>query len=289
MVTAPTVVYVEWDPARVDLGPVVEGFGADLTSGPGFALFAVDGAAEARLMTSKLCQQPGRPEERPLLQIDALGLVDPDSRWAGSSVPAEPPCLTGEPVAEHPAATYSTRDADGAPLEVNVDGFGLDRFERPLHDWLLCAAAGECSPTPAGGSLDLPTTGVTAEQARAFCRRLGADLPTLDQWRIAALVRETGRLPEIDDFPWGREVSPDRANLNGSGMHEVGSHPSGTTWLGVEDLAGNAAEWVVVADRRYAAVGGSWRDSAGAGRASAPYRTDFSPAGDIGFRCAYPR
>jgi len=81
----------------------------------------------------------------------------------------------------------------------------------------------------------------------------------------------------------------------------VGSHPDGDSPLGIHDLAGNVAEWVVttraghVADpdddaARGIAKGGSWASALAAElRIWAKVELDAqSRDGRIGVRCAYP-
>jgi hypothetical protein len=131
-----------------------------------------------------------------------------------------------------------------------------------------------------------PVTGVSWEEARAYCRFAGKELPTIYQWETA--TRGQVRTPFGLVFPWGllnaKEVLL-KANLNGSGTAAVGSYPFGMNRLGVYDLAGNVREWLL--NRRgknMAVAGGSWRSEVyeflGHQRAAAAARAD-----DLGFRC----
>jgi formylglycine-generating enzyme required for sulfatase activity len=105
---------------------------------------------------------------------------------------------------------------------------------------------------------DLPVTGVTQEDAAAFCRWTGKRLPSVEEWEFAA------RGSERRWFPWG-DQAPDgtRANYGDqrSGMawadeaHDdgyarlapVGRFPGGATPEGLLDMAGNAREWTASA------------------------------------------
>ncbi len=46
-------------------------------------------------------------------------------------------------------------------------------------------------------------------------------------------------------IPWGDAWDPAKANVVGStGPTPVGTHPTGASWVGAQDMAGNAMEWV---------------------------------------------
>jgi formylglycine-generating enzyme required for sulfatase activity len=101
---------------------------------------------------------------------------------------------------------------------------------------------------------DYPVVWVTRNQAAAYCVWAGAMLPTEAQWEYAA------RGPESRTYPWGDEFDPTRANYCdvscASGVVDpsyndgypetapVGSFPSGVSWCGALDMAGNVREWV---------------------------------------------
>ena len=147
-------------------------------------------------------------------------------------------------------------DADAMPPHaVSLSAFALDRTEVTQARYQQCIAAGRCTPprcafAPAT-TPQLPVACVTWAQADAFCRFAGGRLPTEAQWEAAA------RGLEGHTYPWG-EQAPDcvRAQYSGCGLSTdmsseqgttplpVGTHPLGATAMGVEDLAGNVAEWV---------------------------------------------
>ncbi len=124
----------------------------------------------------------------------------------------------------------------------------------------------------------LPVTGISSEDAEAFVGWLrasgrvpGARLCTEMEWERAARG--------ADGRPWpsGDRLSAEDANIDETygksteamGPDEVGAHPSGRSVFGIDDMAGNAWEWVRSSlGEGYVARGGSFYYDANAARAS---------------------
>jgi len=101
---------------------------------------------------------------------------------------------------------------------------------------------------PEAGYADHPAPESTWLGARAYCRWLGARLPTEVEWEAAARGKGGRR------YPWGDAPPTPARAVYGRGRGEtdpVGAHPEGATPRGVHDLAGNLAEWTASLYRPY--------------------------------------
>ncbi|HET7712420.1 MAG TPA: bifunctional serine/threonine-protein kinase/formylglycine-generating enzyme family protein [Thermoanaerobaculia bacterium] len=103
-----------------------------------------------------------------------------------------------------------------------------------------------------------PVVGVNWYEAQAFARWAHKQLPSLAQWRRAAV----GSMRDV--YPWGGDATTaeQRANFDMNGTRPVGSYPSGLSPFGCADMAGNAEEWLrdEKEGERHAVAGGSWMD-----------------------------
>jgi formylglycine-generating enzyme required for sulfatase activity len=168
-------------------------------------------------------------------------------------------------------AFYRNRDRDpklGPEDElVTLEAFWIDRTEvtRAAFDMYdaMGALTGDGSarmgPTRPEERL-LPAVGISHATASAYCRYMGKELPSVEQWQKAF----RGGV-EIDGKPnpdprrhttWLQPTSEQPANLSVHEQHDapapVGSFPDDTSPYGVVDMAGNVSEWT----RTRAAVGG---------------------------------
>lgn len=93
----------------------------------------------------------------------------------------------------------------------------------------------------------LPVHSVTWHQANQFCKAFGGELPTSDQWEVAARnLNSADRNYEGTFYPWGDEFYPGIAQTDEAdedGPTTVCSRRDDENKKGVCDLGGNLNEW----------------------------------------------
>ena len=252
---------------------------------------------------------------------------------APSPVVTPPRVLTcPEGMALIPAGTFSMGDADTAsntaqpPHLVTLSAFCMDLTEVTVAAYRSCVVAGSCvaesatvnfpgiteqqrrdwSPACQANHTNVdqhPINCVNWDQAQAFCRFRGGQLPTEAQWEYAARGTD-GRM-----YPWGNAAPASQLCWSGvtqrTSTCPVQSYPGGNSPFGLFDMAGSVWEWTSDFYASYtetAAIdpigppsgtnrvyrGGSWYYTSAA-LVRAAVRFDDTPLyrGDsIGFRCS---
>jgi iron(II)-dependent oxidoreductase len=148
-----------------------------------------------------------------------------------------------------------------------------------------------------------PVEGITWFEAKAYCeKQRGARLPTEAEWEWAA------RGPDDLIYPWGNNFDANKvvyAQNSWRQTVDVGSYPSGQSWVGALDMSGNDWEWTSTIYRPYpynandgrennndvnshrVLRGGSWANNSDWIRAA--YRHNDDPSdqtSSLGVRCA---
>jgi formylglycine-generating enzyme required for sulfatase activity len=137
-------------------------------------------------------------------------------------------------------------------IERDTGVVGVDAVARPSRPY--------GAPDHGFGHRGYATLSVTRAAAEAFCAWLTARtgrryrLPTDAEWQRAATLALGGgplTTERRDAIAW-------HAGNSGARAHTAATRQPDA--LGLYDLLGNAAEWVVPADGRLTTRGGSWRD-----------------------------
>jgi len=134
---------------------------------------------------------------------------------------------------------------DQPARRIRIDPFYLDTHEVTVGDYAEFVRAGKRRPPynwakglPPQGGEKMPVTGVSWDDASAYCAWRGKRLPTEAEWERAARgVAEGAR------YPWGdREPSKTDARFNSvEGPVPVGQFAP--NYFDLYDVAGNVWEW----------------------------------------------
>ena len=194
---------------------------------------------------------------------------------------------------------------------VTVTPFWIDRTEVTVGAYRACVQAGACrlparssaTCTYGAGDDGLPVSCVHWSDAEGYCRFAKKRLPTELEWEDAA--RGTLAVP----FPWAGPPSCSNAvtlisertgRTCAPGPTPVGSHPSGDSVFGVQDLSGNVEEWTADwyveslgpgpsprAGAAHVLRGGGWLSPPSLSRTTTrDWGSAMESGPNVGFRCA---
>jgi serine/threonine-protein kinase len=191
--------------------------------------------------------------------------------WYFSRPASPPPNITSGPpdtgksasasMIAIPGATFTMgRNNAAEPQEtpphlVSVAAFNMDK--RPVTNAQYAefvkssshaAPSGWANGTYPEGQAEWPVTGLSWEDANAYCTSKGLRLPTEAEWEYAARGTE-GRL-----YPWGNDFSAALTNSAEAALgrpEAVGAHRDAASRFGVLDMSGNVCQWTADDYRPY--------------------------------------
>jgi serine/threonine protein kinase len=162
-----------------------------------------------------------------------------------------------------------------APLAVTLSDFWIDQYPVTSAMYQQFLAETNAPSSPPAGEGDHPVTGVTWDQAAAYCSWAKKRLPAEAEWEAAG--RGPGAAPQL--YPWGNDVTANgqALNLPDQDTYAVGTLSFNRSIVGVFDMVGNIWEWV---GDPYAGIPQGYRVLRG-GRFGLPIN-------DLAFRLAVP-
>jgi serine/threonine-protein kinase len=160
-----------------------------------------------------------------------------------------------------PGATFTMgRNNASEPQEtpphlVSVAAFNMDKrpatnaqYAEFVKSTRRAAPSGWANGTYPEGQAEWPVTGVSWEDANAYCTSKGLRLPTEAEWEYAARGAD-GRL-----YPWGNDFSAALTNSAEAALgrpEAVGAHRDAASPFGVLDMSGNVWQWTADDYRPY--------------------------------------
>lgn len=263
----------------------------------------------------RLVNLPGFAE-RERSPVENIRLVVPtcSATFAGMVAIPGGPFLSGGR-GEPPASKLEEYDVVPA-REVTLDDFWIDRTEvtnaayrayaEPMSAWTRrpMPTYPETDVIKDAASDDRPVARLDWYAARDFCRFMGKELPTDEEWEKAArggryldAERTRANPNPARNLPWDGDIEPLPANIKIDGRERgalpVASFPEGGSPYGVLDMCGNVQEWVDTPGRLGPEFkilrGGGWSTSNERDLHTIAFRNerlDRSLNFDAGMRCA---
>lgn len=149
--------------------------------------------------------------------------------------------------------SYQGKTHTPAPVQTQVSGFDIMKYQVTRSDFAACVADGACTAEVVTES-NQPQTHVSFHEAQAYAdwlsERTGVNwrLPTEPEWQRAAAERYGDATPEEQDYldPGERMLAQYERGILLRGSASSALRPAGgfgENSMGVADLSGNVWEW----------------------------------------------
>ena len=157
--------------------------------------------------------------------------------WVLHALPSESPA---HPVVITRGFWIDRTEVTNASYDAFVEAGGYsDRRWWSAEGWAWREEQGDLPVSCVTPVADHPRVCVTWYEASAYAAWRGGRLPSEAEWEFAA----RGATSRI--YPWGNDFDSTRCNVvHSGGLQAVGRYPTGASWVGAVDMAGNAMEWV---------------------------------------------
>ncbi len=138
----------------------------------------------------------------------------------------------------------SDDDRRSSPVrEVEIKNpFAIGKYEVTMAEWRVCVDDGGCTNNPVSLEGNMPVTGLSYDQIKAYTRWLSRKankiyrLPTEAEWEYAARAGSSSR------YWWGNDADGGRGNFGSRGPVAVDAFASND--FGLFNVLGNVWEWV---------------------------------------------
>ena len=246
--------------------------------GPAFLVIRRRGCSPTTVPLRQLPGYARREHEEKVLHVLVPSCAA--SRADTIAIPAGPFIFGG--VGEPPSQLLTRQPEFATERTIELPSFRIDRTEVTNAAFAvfasMSAVTGIAMPSYFGSTGTSrareprkPVTGIDWFEARAYCRFLGKELPSSEQWvkalrgGVRLLDGSENPVPRRN-LPWGGAPIPGAVRINDGGelgAVDVGSSPRDVSPYGVVDLAGNVEEWTDTADRGSARIthGGNWSET----------------------------
>ena len=154
-----------------------------------------------------------------------------------------------------PAGEYKMGADDSNPEEapahmVTLPDFYIDKYEVTNQQYAdFCTATNHAKPINPFWDPQyfeknprMPVIGVSFSDAQAYAQWANKRIPTESEWEKAASW--SSGASSKHKYPWGDPADKRRSNVESGHPTNIGQFPEGASGYGVQDLAGNAREWV---------------------------------------------